>query len=393
MMGIQMRESMALDIISFTEKGIRLSLDAARRLEEGSPSVYCRLFTRCGASGVLPGKDAFGLEEEGRAGAEAAPPPDAGKMPSGRSVTGFVAGSVSDWAGERMRRRRAMLFIGACGIAVRSIAPHLKDKLSDSPVLVMDELGKYVIPVLSGHIGGANRLALLLAERMGAEPIITTATDLNGSFAVDLFARENGLRIMDRRKIAEISSKVLSGQKITMAIEEKRLEPGSRPPEEVRLVYRPPEGHVDVEVSSGRERVDASLSLRPREYVIGMGCRKGKPAEDIDAFIREKLEEAGICAGQVAALASIDLKRQEQGFLSWCEKEGLPFLTCSAEALQKVEGSFHGSDFVKERTGVDNVCERAALCACGPGGKLIVKKCARDGMTIAIAKREWRIRF
>ena len=211
MMGIQMRESMALDIISFTEKGIRLSLDAARRLEEGSPSVYCRLFTRCGASGVLPGKDAFGLEEEGRAGAEAAPPPDAGKMPSGRSVTGFVAGSVSDWAGERMRRRRAMLFIGACGIAVRSIAPHLKDKLSDSPVLVMDELGKYVIPVLSGHIGGANRLALLLAERMGAEPIITTATDLNGSFAVDLFARENGLRIMERRKIAEVSSKVLSG--------------------------------------------------------------------------------------------------------------------------------------------------------------------------------------
>ena len=65
----------------------------------------------------------------------------------------------------------------------------------------------------------------------------------------------------------------------------------------------------------------------------------------------------------------------------------------TAEALQKVEGSFHGSDFVKERTGVDNVCERAALCACGPGGKLIVKKCARDGMTIAIAKREWRIRF
>lgn len=388
-----MRENMALHIISFTEKGIRLSLDVARRMEEGSPPVRCFLFTRCGASGAPRKKDAFGAGEGRQTGAEADPPSDTGKMPSGRSVTNFIAGSVSEWAGERMRRREAMLFIGACGIAVRAIAPHLKDKLSDSPVLVMDELGRYVIPILSGHVGGANRLALLLAKRTGAEPVITTATDINGRFAVDLFARENGLWISDRKGIAEISSRVLSGQKITMAVEEGRLELGCRPPEEVRLVPWPPEGHVDVEIASGNRPSDASLHLRPREYVIGMGCRKGKPAEEIDAFIREKLAEAGICAGQVAALASIDLKRQEPGLLFWCEKEGIPFLTCSAGELMEVEGSFHGSDFVKERTGADNVCERAALRACGPGGRLILQKNAQDGMTIAIAKREWRIRF
>lgn len=100
-----------------------------------------------------------------------------------------VRNSLSAWAGEQMAARHALIFIGACGIAVRAIAPWIMDKLHDSPVLVADEMGKYVIPLLSGHVGGANELAVRLAGALGAIPVITTATDLHDSFAVDIFAK------------------------------------------------------------------------------------------------------------------------------------------------------------------------------------------------------------
>ena len=92
---------------------------------------------------------------------------------------------------EAFRYREALVFIGAMGIAVRSAAPYIKDKLTDPPLIVIDEAGRYVIPVLSGHVGGANSFALEIADAIGAEPVLTTATDVSGTFSVDLFAREN----------------------------------------------------------------------------------------------------------------------------------------------------------------------------------------------------------
>ena len=96
---------------------------------------------------------------------------------------------------------------------------------------------------------------------------------------------------------------------------------------------------------------------------------------------------------QIFALASIDKKQDEQGFLIWSRQHRVPFLTYTAKELQKVQGNFHASAFVESQVGVDNVCERAALCACEAGGTLMYEKHAKDGMTIAVAKREWRITF
>ena len=103
--------------------------------------------------------------------------------------------NLNAWTKEQFSLRNAIIFIGACGIAVRTIAPFLKDKLTDSPVLVLDEAGNYVIPLLSGHVGGANEIALLLAELLGAVPVITTATDINNAFAIDVFAKKHDLSI------------------------------------------------------------------------------------------------------------------------------------------------------------------------------------------------------
>ena len=148
---------------------------------------------------------------------------------------------------------------------------------------------------------------------------------------------------------------------------------------------------MDVLITADSIVCDALLTLKPKEYVLGMGCKKGKEEEKIRKFISKVLDREGIFEEQIYALSSVEQKAEERGFLGWSRKERIPFVTYSAEELNQVEGSFTGSDFVKRTIGVDNVCERAALRACENGGTLIVKKEAEDGMTLAIAKRDWRI--
>ncbi|MCM1186697.1 MAG: cobalt-precorrin 5A hydrolase [Lachnoclostridium sp.] len=360
-----------LSIISFTEKGIQLSEKIAEHKGWRTISESAALFSKCSRM----------------------------KTSGSGTYVQFVEESTGEWAKEQMEEGNALLFIGACGIAVRTIAPYIIDKLYDSPVLVMDEKGQYIIPILSGHMGGANEIAAEIAEKTGAAPVITTATDINGRFAVDLFAKRNALHIVNKEGIAKISAKVLAGEEITMTVETGHIVEGAACPEGVRMIPYPPKEPVDIVISGEEtprkacEAWEALLYLKPGEYVIGMGCKKGKEPEKIEAFLYKSMEEAGITKNQLFALASIDRKKEEEGFLRWSRKERIPFLTFSAERLQKTQGNFHGSAFVEERTGVDNVCERAALEACGPGGKLIYEKHAEDGMTVAIAKREWRVSF
>ncbi len=348
-----------LSIISFTSQGLRLS----QKILEGMGQERAALYTKCSMA-----------KEEGL-------PP----------LAAFVEEPLGVWAGRQMEEKNALLFIGACGIAVRAVAPSVINKLKDSPVLVMDEFGAYVIPILSGHVGGANALALELAKGTGAAPVITTATDLHKQFAVDLFAGRNHLHIANKDGIAKVSAKVLAGKEITLSVETGHLDPLSRGVKGVRLCSYPPREAVDILVTGEEDAGKGQLLLRPKEYVVGMGCRKGKEEEKIRAFMEKCLQENGIFKSQIFALASIDRKKGEEGFLSWSRKEGVPFFTYSAEELWQTKGSFCSSEFVRSQVGVDNVCERAALLACGPGGRLVQRKTLWDGMTLAIGKKEWKV--
>ena len=381
---------MKVSIISFTLKGIELSLKIKKAFSGETEEELC-LYTKCShAEKSLTERK---LTEKNLAEKEL--------VESGLS---YVEQPLTEWTGEQMKKRRSLLFIGACGIAVRAIAPFLTDKLNDVPVLVMDEQGRFVIPVLAGHVGGANELAVSLAERMGSTPVITTATDLNHCFAVDLFARRNALHIVNKGGIAKVSSRILAGEEVTMAVEEghfreeeagipgeKRLLEEINVPEGIRLVST--ESLADVLVAPASYGQGRLLTLRPKEYVIGIGCKRGKAAEQIDHFVNRALKESGISMEQVAAFTSIDRKKDEEGILWMSSHYGIPFVTYSAEELQQVEGTFHASEFVKSQVGVDNVCERAALRFSGPDGILITGKQAEDGITAAIVKRRWSVSF
>lgn len=361
---------MRLAVISFTRTGYELS----EKLKNCMPEYSIELFVKCSA-----------IQNEVDASA---------------GDVMYLEGSIEDWAKEQFQKKNALLFLGAAGIAVRAIASCVDNKLSDSPVLVMDEQGRYVIPLLSGHVGGANELAVTIAKRLEAVPVITTATDLRHEFAVDLFAKRNGLSIVNQEGIAKVSAKVLEGEPVTMAVPaehlpEEALPEGALSEERLQGEHLEREGlSADVWIGADSTRQGtALLYLEPKEYVIGIGCKKGKDAGELLAFVKDCLAEHHIAMHQVAYIASVDVKKEEEGIRKLAEAFQVPFLTFSPEELNQVEGEFQESDFVKDTVGVGNVCERAALAACEHGGVLVQKKKALQGMTAAIAKRKWRIEF
>lgn len=293
--------------------------------------------------------------------------------------------SAAQWAGDGFLEADALIFVCAAGIAVRAIAPWVKSKTTDPAVLVLDEAARFVIPLLSGHIGGANALAALLAEALGATPVVTTATDLNDLFAVDVFAVRNRLAITDMALAKEVSAALLAGEPVGFSSD---LPMTGNLPNGLTAGDAP----IGVYVGTAEKTLYArTLWLIPKRFALGAGCRRGKDPKAFDAFVRKALSAHGIPAAALCCVASIDLKRDEPALLAFAEANGLPFHTYSAAELNAVPGTFSGSAFVRETTGTDCVSERAAVRA--SGGELRVKKITEDGMTLALAESKEGISF
>lgn len=307
-------------------------------------------------------------------------------------AAGFEDGPrLSEATAKWFHRADALVFIAATGIAVRCIAPFVQDKFRDPAVLVMDENGKFVIPLLSGHAGGANRLCGLLAEAMGAQPVITTATDGRGLFAVDVFATENGLQISDRSLAKQISARLLAGESLKIYFEED-LEKLSFD-KNVFLQYgegvvrTPDRREADIIVSIRQIEGDRkeALYLVPQTVTLGIGCRKGSSAEAIQRAVQQILQTSGVFRQALSGTASIDLKKEEAGLHAFAEEWGLPLTFYTSEELARVPGTFSTSEFVRKITGVDCVCERSAVLLAGDNAHLLEKKQSLDGVTAALA--------
>ena len=265
---------------------------------------------------------------------------------------------LSDWAGRYFREAGAMVFVGACGIAVRAVAPHVRDKLSDPAVIVIDEAGRYVIPVLSGHVGGANELSRRLAGFLNAQAVITTATDINHLQAVDEWAVNHDCAIENPESIKHVSGAVLEGQSVGVAVTCENV-PAPFP---------------------------VTLWLRPKVLVLGAGCNRNTDPAEFERSAVDFLRGAGVSALSLKALASIDIKRDEPAMKIFAESHGIPFMTFTASELQALQGNFTASERVREFTGTDNVCERACMLAAGDGAVMMRNKCVYNGMTFALSR-------
>lgn len=277
-----------------------------------------------------------------------------------------------------------LVFVGSCGIAVRKIAPFVRDKRTDPAVLCVDELGTFVIPLLSGHIGGANAFARRIAESLNATPVITTATDINRRFSVDTWAAENGFSI--------------SSMKLAKAVSAAILERDIPLKSDIPVAGTLPNGVIPGETgslgiyltASDREPFENTLRLIPRRLHLGIGCRRGMEKEAIENAVMQVFRENHLDFRGVSCAASIDLKQDEEGLLSFCREQTIPIRFYTAEELNAVSGDFTPSAFVKNVTGVDNVCERSALIG---ADHLIVKKTACHGVTVAVATEKWEVHF
>lgn len=338
---------MKLAILSFTRKGC----DTARRAAQVMNYSECRMFT---------------MEKFAQPDFEVYHPP----------LTEFTK-PLFAWAD-------TLLFVGSIGMAIRAIAPWVKDKKTDPAVLSVDEQGRFVTSLLSGHIGGANAETQKLAQALKAVPVITTATDVNGRFAVDEWAARNRLHISDMAAAKAVAAAILENDVPLMCdFPVSGQLPGG--------VFLGDSGKVGIYIGYRDVKpFDVTLRLVPRCLNLGIGCRRGITAEQVENAVRTVLGDAGIPIEAAAMVCSIDLKAAEPGLLEFCRNHELPATFYSAEQLRGVAGDFPPSAFVSSVTGVDNVCQRAAML---DGRECIIEKTAVNGVTVAVAVFDWRAEF
>ncbi len=300
-----------------------------------------------------------------------------------------------DWVKEMFSEVEAFVFIGASGIAVRLIAPCVDSKLTDPAVLSVDEKGRFVVPLLSGHIGGANEIALGLADYIGAQPVISTATDLNSLFSVDVFAIKNNFEINDLKKAKEFSAELLVSKKANCCIADpinSYYRITGTLPRELSITHSPRDDkNVPEFIISSYEDDKEKLVLFPKCLIVGIGCRKGVGLEKLYNFCVKVFEDYKLDLRSVKKICSIDIKKSEEGIIQLAQKVGVPFEVFSADNLSALGDGFTASSFVRQQVGVDNVCERAAVA--GGAEKIIVKKTISDAMTLAVGIEKLTIDF
>lgn len=322
--------------------------------------------------------------------------------------------NVGAWAGEAFAHGcDGIVFVGACGIAVRAIAPYVTSKMHDPAVVCVDEAGKWAISLLSGHVGGANDLARRIARIVGATPVVTTATDVRGAFAIDEWAARRSLVIANPQLIKHVSGALLEGGHVGVRVGRQVSLTDELPAGFVREecagdtdsasdtndagdIHKPcPAGaapdsadashvlhaHVHIGPELPCENDPYTLHLITRNAVVGVGCRRGCEPATLQDSVETALASLGLAPEAVSTLATIDLKAAEPAVVELAAKHGWLLRAFSAQALAAQSGNFASSEFVRAHVGVDNVCERALACC---GATRILDKQAHQGTTAAV---------
>lgn len=287
--------------------------------------------------------------------------------------------------------------IMATGIVVRAIAPLIEKKTVDPAVIVLDEKGRFVISLLSGHVGGANAWTKHIATLIGATPVITTSSDVKGKVALDVLAMEAGLTVLDPAEnpnitLATTMRRLLEGEPLWIFDPERRIAP--------RLL----ENYTSLTVRTNPEPADSEnndsfgiwvseeippkglpcLRMHPKNLLVGVGCNRGARSDEVLSLIEEVFRKANLFPGSIQALVSVEIKREEKGIREAAQRLRVPLLFVSSDSLKSVDVP-NPSEMVEKHIGVKSVCEAAPI-ALNPSAQLIIPKNKSRNVTVAVAR-------
>lgn len=297
--------------------------------------------------------------------------------------------SLLPFAAERFHKHLAHVFVSAAGIAVRAIAPVLKGKDVDPPVVVVDQRGRFAVSLVSGHLGGANDLAREVAQITAGQAVISTATDLEDVPAIDVIARERGLAVADTSAIKDVNIALMAGDPVQVFDPDNRL--GIRGDERLERHYvflpgleafstgRP---GVVVDHRSG-PHPDGALVLHPPCLAVGIGCKRGAPAAEIVDAVLATLAGNELAAKSLLSLGSVTIKADEPGLLEAAGTLGAALFFFEPGELAEIDAP-NPSEKVRETVGTSSVCEAAAMLL-AEADALLVEKTTSGNVTTAVA--------
>lgn len=304
------------------------------------------------------------------------------KAEGATKVTGVV-----EYTRDNFNRYDAFIFIGALGICVRAIAPVIQDKYSDPAVVNCDERGVFVQPVLSGHVGGGNELAGLVARLIGARPVITTSSDVQGLWSLDILGREQGWTMefvpgKTQQSLAGAISIFVNHEPTVLLLETRDEQTDYLEQSKahfVSIVYDYEE--IDFTACSLLLAVTPrifsapvpSFFYRPKVLCAGLGCEKNIDPEAFVASFIEEMGKQGLSPLSLKALGTVDFKTQEKAFRLASEKLGIPLHGFTAKLLESVEGVPNPSETVYRKVGVHSVAEASTALLAGES-KWVVEK-------------------
>lgn len=302
---------------------------------------------------------------------------------------------VSNHMKEIFNNYDGIIFISSTGIALRLIAPYIECKTKDPAVIVVDDMGKYTISLLSGHIGGANELTLEVSKILGNQAIITTASDNRGIDAIDTFAKRYNLEIESMDDAKKLTSLMVEGKKIKLVsdidvklnydnvIKNIIFSQVERPLYDGAIIISSIEDINDL--IDEQDKCKPICILRPKNLNIGIGCRRGKSKEEILNAIKEVFEENNLSLKSISKIGTIDVKEDEEGIIETSKEFNCPMIIFTKEDIESIQQKFNESQFVKSKVGVTSVCEP---CAYLLGSEMIVNKKIINGITIAVSRSD-----
>lgn len=301
-----------------------------------------------------------------------------------------IEGSLSSFTYELFERYEVLIFIMATGIVVRSIASYIKNKLEDPAILVIDEKGKNVISLLSGHMGGANEMTNYISSLINANPVITTATDVNNKSSLDMIAKNLNAHIDNFRKnVKDINYLLVNDGNVGVYIDGnykvdtrgfitiKNINEFHRISNLDKIIYITNKDETDI----NDKRI---IKVIPKDIVIGIGCRRNTSYEDIKNSLEDLLNKYNLSKNSIKEIGSVEIKKDEEGIIELAKNLKVPFKTVSIEKIQEVEDKFEKSEFVKKNIGVYCVAEPVAYILSNEN--LIVKKHKYKGITFSIGR-------